>query len=187
MVAVTPGGGIQDNGRTPTMTIKPAAWAAALFAYAGINIIAAVDSVLPSGSGQVWATGFVTAIAAGAGGLLLRYAWAYKQVTDQLGSMLEDERAAHRETRKQLAETQRRLTKIERELYEQGRRQRTVRTGPAPDLTGAADLRQSEAHPTSGWASSRLPSDGQSNETRRSADQVQQHGGKHHGADLPRC
>lgn len=68
MVAVTPGGGIQDNGRTPTMTIKPAAWAAALFAYAGINIIAAVDSVLPSGSGQVWAAGFVTAIAAGAGG-----------------------------------------------------------------------------------------------------------------------
>ena len=72
MVAVTPGGGIQDNGRTPTMTIKPALWASALFAWAGINLIAAVDTVLPGGSGQVWAAGLVTAVAAAAGALIVR-------------------------------------------------------------------------------------------------------------------
>lgn len=125
MVAVTPGGGIQDNGRTPTMTIKPALWASALFAWAGINLIAAVDTVLPGGSGQVWAAGLVTAVAAAAGALIVRNMRANKQLVDQyiqllaetrttLTSQLEDERHAHSETRHQLQDATKRLARLER-------------------------------------------------------------------------
>ena len=114
MVAMTPGGGTHHHGRTPTMTIKPGLYMAGLLAYASLNVIVAVDTVLPSGSGQVWAAARVTAVAAAAGGLLLRNVRANKQLVDQYIALLEDERHAHRETRQELQDATKRLARLER-------------------------------------------------------------------------
>lgn len=98
------------------MTIKPALWAAALYAWAGGNLLVAIDTVIPGGAGQAWAAGLVTAIAAGASALFVRTMRANKQLVDQYIALLEDERHAHRETRQELRDATKRIARLERQI-----------------------------------------------------------------------
>ncbi|MCC6227224.1 MAG: hypothetical protein IT195_12580 [Microthrixaceae bacterium] len=98
------------------MTIKPAIWAATLYAWAAGNLIVAIDTVIPGGAAQAWAAGLVTAVAAAAGALLVRNMRANKQLVDQYIQLLEDERHAHRETRQELRDAMARIGRLERKV-----------------------------------------------------------------------
>lgn len=123
--------GVNEHGRTPTMTLKPAIWAAALLAYAAGNLLVAIDTVVPGGGAQLAGAGLVTAIAAAFSLVLLRNLRANKQIVDQYIRLLRDEHQAHLETRAELLDTQKRLTTVERELIAVERELARRSSGPS--------------------------------------------------------
>ena len=103
------GGGIHHERGTPSMTIKPAIYAAALLYMAGAQLIIAIDDVTGGRATTIGAAGLIGLVATAAGGLLLKNVQANKQLFAQAMEQLAAEQRSHAVTRE-------RLDRVEAEL-----------------------------------------------------------------------
>ena len=103
------GGGTHHERGIPSMTIKPAIYAAALVYAAAAQLIIAIDDVTGGRATTIGAAGLIGVVATAAGGLLLKNVQANKQLFSQAMEQLAAEQASH-------ANTRARLDRVEAEL-----------------------------------------------------------------------
>lgn len=113
------GGGTHHERGIPSMTIKPAIYAAALIQLFGLQLLVAIDDVTGGRGATVGAAALIGVVATAAGGLLLKNVAANKQLFAQAMEQLAAEQHSHAITRERLDRVEAELTALR---FGEGRR-----------------------------------------------------------------